>query len=158
MLVEFFHSTTTSKGLLKKINNIVPIRQLDLCCNKFVCGCTLKKLTNLLHLDLTDNCKIDNRDIRPLTNLVSLNLRSNKNIGNMILLPLANSLISINVSYNSIINDMTLEKLTELTALDCTNSIISDKSVSCLTNLRLLNISSNETVTDKSLFMLSSLT
>jgi Leucine-rich repeat (LRR) protein len=158
MLVSFFHSTTTSNCLLNKINSIVPIRHLNLAVNSFICGLTLTRLTNLKYLDLSRNDTINNNDIHPLTNLTSLNLTNNTKISNMTLLRLGHALTSIDVSCNSIINDLTIKRLTSVTALQCEKSILSDECVSCLTNLRLLNISLKEKVTDKSLIRLSSLT
>jgi Leucine-rich repeat (LRR) protein len=181
MLVTFFHSTTTSNFLLKKINIISPVTKLDLGYNDFICSCTLRKLTNLTHLDLTENSRIKSYDIRHLTNLVSLNLTNNTSIFNMMVLQLANSLTSLSIAYSNKIDNMTINQLTMLTSLDISSnnmisdtailqltsltslncsvcSNISDNSISHLTNLKVLNISQTKRVTDQSIYLLTALT
>jgi Leucine-rich repeat (LRR) protein len=181
MLLTFFCNTTTSGVLLKKVNSMTPVTQLDLGFNEFICCCTLRKLTNLTNLDLANNSRIKSRNIRHLTNLVSLDITNNTNIANTALLLLANSLNSLNISFNTkidnmtvrqltlltslniskndIIDDTTIKQLTSLTSLESGNSSkVSDDSISCLTKLKVLNISGSKKVTDKSLLMLGSLT
>lgn len=99
---------------------------------------TLKKLTGLTYLKLSNNNKITNKTINLMKNIKYLDLSSNTNIKNRTV-ELMTNLVYLDLGSNTRINNNTLKKLTNLTHLDLyNNTAITEAAILGLTNLESL--------------------
>ena len=111
---------------------------LLICDKDAINNCTLKKLTGLTYLKLSNNNKILNKTIKLMKNIKYLDISSNTNIRNGTI-ELMTNLVHLDLGSNTKINNKTLKKLINLTHLDLyNNTVITEATILGLTNLKSL--------------------
>lgn len=113
--------------------------KLNICDNNQISSNEIKQLTNLTHLDMSNNSTIKNKDLRTLTKLETLIIISNDNIDNNTIKALPN-LTNLNIKDNRVITYKVIGQLTKLKFLTFTdyNGIANDY-IKNLTNLYSIN-------------------
>ncbi len=148
----------TDNGVSRLINLKVLVAKRD----QVLTGESIKLLTNLTHLDLSDTNKVMDDALKPLVNLRVLILSQKSAITGLCISCLT-GLTSLDISHNQTFDYRCLYLLTNLTCLDAsrflnTGRFLHDDVLSYLTNLKSLDISSQLGITGKSISKLTNLT
>lgn len=152
------------------LSNFDNLTILNLGSNKRISDVCLSKLTNLTQLDLGNNQQISDHSLSCLTQLKALDLDINRNISDFGL-KLMTNLTKLTMGPNRV-TDASLSELTNLVDLTVCNplfvfyhdhpfyhiQIISDQSITKLTQLTKLSLRQNTLVTDQSILKLTNLT